>query len=462
MQDRVVTLALILSETVWIYAIYSVIGLLAGLDRSPVPWLACLILYGGSLYLSRGFWLFKIRPMISFFTQMFCGAILVYLLVGFTSIPDATGFDLAWIFGIDEWAFQFGKARLLVVLSFVMASIAWLRGGRSGASDFPMDSLIFSFRIGVLILAICVTIDMFHSSNLYLNLLMLLFFASSLGGLAVGRIMPVGPINVKGMKWVQIILVMITGVVGTGVLFSSLGHEFLSYISRPIVTLLGWIGIVVIYSIVVPIAYIVEYLLRGLRLILSTLDLREDSIQPLPELGLGEAVQNRIVQTGDKGPSIFGEVVEVVAIFLGVVVVLAVLGLAFKKRVRWVRTTSGESRSSLSEDVDLMDDLLRLGKNLIPSFVKMGSKIGYIIPPDADEGTRVTLLSYYRMLDLGEAKGVNRKYDMTPNEMIPHLSNVLKSNSVEGLTAAFVSVCYGSSGASEEDVEQLREWSTTL
>ena len=462
MQDRLVTLAFILSETVWIYAIYSVIGLLTGLDRSPVPWLSCLVLYGSSLYLSRGIGLLKIRPSISFCTQMFCGALLVYLLVGITSIPDGIGFDLTWIGGLDEWGFKFGEPTHLVVSAFVMSSIVWLRGGLSGASDFPMESLIFSFRIGVLILAVCVIVDMFHSSNLHLNLLMLLFFASSLGGLAIGRIIPGILPKIKGIRWATIILGMVDCVLGVGAFFSSLGNEFLSYISRPLITLLSWVGIVIIYAIVVPLAYLVEYILRGLRWVLGSPDPSEDPLQPLSQFGLGEAVQEMVVQTGDKEPSILAGIVEVLAISLGIFVVLVVLGLAFKRRVRWVRTIPDESRFDLSEDVGLMDDLLRLAKNLVPEFVNKRGKMGYGIPPDVDEGTRETLLSYYKMLNLGETKGVNRRYDMTPDEMIPHLSNVFRPSSVVGLTGAFVSACYGSSGTTAEHVEQVKGWFDTL
>ena len=54
LQDRLVTLAFVISETVWLYAVYASIGLLVGLGRSPISWAVCLAMYSSSLYLSRG------------------------------------------------------------------------------------------------------------------------------------------------------------------------------------------------------------------------------------------------------------------------------------------------------------------------------------------------------------------------------------------------------------------------
>ncbi|MEC8890350.1 MAG: hypothetical protein VX426_01285, partial [Chloroflexota bacterium] len=90
LQDRLVTLAFVLSETVWLYAVYASIGILVGLGRSPVSWAVCLAMYSASLYLSRGIGLFKVNSFVEYLIQMVGGAVLAYFLVGISNVPDGT------------------------------------------------------------------------------------------------------------------------------------------------------------------------------------------------------------------------------------------------------------------------------------------------------------------------------------------------------------------------------------
>lgn len=462
LQDRLVTLALILSETVWLYAVYASIGILIGLGRSPISWAVCLAMYSASLYLSRGIGLFKINSLAEFLLQMVGGVVLAYFLVGISNVPDGTDFSKAWIAGIKEWDFDQGEPVLCVILAFAMSAISWMRGGFSGAADFPMQALMFSFRIGIMVLAITVTLDMFHPAELHLNMLMLLFFASSLGGMAIGRIMPAQGTSMNGSKWAQVIAVLIVAVVSLGALFSALGHNFLLYISRPIITVLSWIGTVIIYVIVFPIAYLVEFIIKGLRWLIGEPTAREEP-QVLPsEMGLGDSFQQLMKEAEEKQPSIFIEIFEAAAIFIGVIGLLAIFAFAFRRRVKWGRRPLEKDRSSLSQGVNPLEDMLRLAKSLIPGFGFRRSSPKYRIPDTVDEGSREILMSYYEMLDKGNKKGVERKLDTTPHEIVPVLSNVLAPQSVIGITELFVCVCYGSITIGLPDVAKAKEMLNNL
>ncbi len=457
LQDRLVTLAFVLSETVWLYAVYASIGILVGLGRSPVSWAVCLAMYSASLYLSRGIGLFKVNSFVEYLIQMVGGVVLAYFLVGISNVPDGTDFSKTWIVGIKEWNFDQGEPVLCVILAFVMSAISWMRGGFSGAADSPMETLMFSFRIGIMVLALTVTVDMFHPAELHLKMLMLLFFASSLGGMAIGRIMPARGTSMSGSKWAQVIAAVVVAVVSLGALFSALGHSFLFYISRPIITVLSWVGTVIIYVIIFPIAYLAEFIIKGLRWLIGEPTVREEP-QVLPsEMGLGDSLQQLMKEAEDKGPSIFAEIFEVAAIVIGVIGLLAIFAFAFRRRVRWGRRPLENDRSSLSQGVNPLEDILRLAKSLIPAFDFKRSSAKYRIPDTIDEASREILRSYYEMLDRGNKKGVDRKLDMTPHEIVPVLSNVLAPQSVRGITELFVCVCYGSTVFGSSDVAKAKE-----
>ena len=332
-----------------------------------------------------------------------------------------------------------------------------MRGGFSGAADFPMEALMFSFRIGIVVLAITVTLDMFHPAELHLNMLMLLFFASSLGGMAIGRVMPAEGTSMNGSKWAQVIAVLIAAVVSLGALFSALGHNFLFHISRPIITVLSWIGTVVIYVIVFPIAYLAEFIIKGLRWLIGEPVAREEQRVLPSEMGLGDSLQQLMKDAEEKQPSVFIEILEVAAIFIGVIGLLAIFAFAFRRRVRWGRRPFEKDRSSLSQGVNPLEDMLRLAKSLIPGFGFRRPSPKYRIPDTVDEASREILRSYYEMLDKGNKKGVERKLDTTPHEIVPVLSNVLAPQSVIGITELFVCVCYGSITIGLPDVAKAKE-----
>ena len=101
--------------------------------------------------------------------------------------------------------------------------------------------------------------------------------------------------------------------------------------------------------------------------------------------------------------------------------------------------------------------MLRLAKSLIPGFGFRRPSPKYRIPDTVDEASREILRSYYEMLDKGNKKGVERKLDTTPHEIVPVLSNVLAPQSVIGITELFVCVCYGSITIGLPDVAKAKE-----
>ena len=121
-QDRLIFTALIFSESIWLYVIYSMLGILAGVGNSPIPWGACVILYASSMCSSRGISFLRINNFIAFVIQAMIGSILVYVTVGYVNIPDQAAFSISWIKGIGEWEYSDGEVGVVLVLGFLVFS----------------------------------------------------------------------------------------------------------------------------------------------------------------------------------------------------------------------------------------------------------------------------------------------------------------------------------------------------
>ena len=459
-QDRLIFVALIFSESIWLYVIYSVLGIIAGIGHSPIPWGACVILYGFSLYSSRGISFFRINNFIAFLIQALIGSIVVYLAVGYVSIPSDTAFSLSWAKGIGEWEYSGGEVGVVLVLAFIFAVFSWFKGGLSSGTDFPLESLSRSFRIGILVLAAGAILDAFHTSNLGLKFLMVLFFVVSLSGLAVGRVRPsVGSIDSRSI-WLKVAGLLVVLIGGVGVLFSFMKREILDAIASPITTLLGWILDVFIYVVVIPIAYLAEYLIKGLLWIFGDpISAEEYLSRQEGAFELGMSARQIVQPTTEDASSIFSDIFEILIILLGASLLIALLGFAFSRRIRWIRKPMESDRVSISENIHPFTDFLRLARGLLPSTNKSRteSKV-YNLPAGINEDTKSVLEHYYRMLDRGRRKGIERTLDSTPAEMVRSLSTVFSYKSVSAITHSFVRICYGRKEIGKHEAEKIRSF----
>ena len=457
-QDRLIFTALIFSESIWLYVIYSMLGILAGVGNSPIPWGACVILYASSMCCSRGVSFLRINNFVAFVIQAMIGSILVYVTVGYVNIPDQAAFSISWIKGIGEWEYSDGEVGVVLVLGFLFSAFSWLKGGLSSGTDFPLESLSRSFRVGILVLAVGAVVDAFHPSNLGLKFLMLLFFVFSLSGLAVGRIRPsVGSIASRRF-WLKVIGLVVALIGGFGVFFSFIRPEILEAIASPITIVIGWIGKVFIYVVVIPIAYLAEYLIKGLLWMFGNPISAEEYVSRQGvsfELGMPA---RQIAQPGvEDTSSIFAEIFEISIILLGVFLLVSILGFAFSRRVRWLRKPLESDRVISPEKIDPLKDFLRLARGLLPSLSKSsaGSKV-FNLPEGINEDTKSVLEYYYRMLDKGKRNGIERTIDSTPTEMVKLLSTVFRYEAVFEITHSFIQVCYGRKEMGTHEAEKVR------
>jgi hypothetical protein len=443
-QSKIVALCLILSETVWLYSIYAVVGIIISLGRSPLSYGGCVALYAVSLYLSRLFNAWNLKVSLAICLQTFVGAILCYFTVGYTNLPSQETFSLYWIFDLEHWVYGEGEVGLAIVLAAFMSVFMWVKGGLTGSTDFPLETLSSTFRIGIIVMAFTVTIDIFNEADLYMSTLMYLFFASALSGLAIGRLKPSSNSGVVTLRWLRVVSILVGMVVLSGVLFASFSKDFLGAISSPVTTLISWITMAIVYLLAIPIIYAIQFIIRFFSWIFGdalTFDRPVQEQQGI--IGLGNVLEELINAPVSEEPSVFMQYFEYFAIFILVIGLLFGLGIAFKRINRSKNVVDDGIKSKIEGSEDSMTDLLEIAKRLLWKRGLTKEENIFVIPRHLDSGSKTVLESYYGLLVLGSQKGVNRSRNSTPKEFEPALYRSFDVDSVRRITKAFMDVCYG-------------------
>ena len=443
-QSKTVALCLILSETVWIYSIFAVVGIITSLGRSPLSYGGCLVLYAVSLYLSKLFNSLNIKVSLAICFQTLVGAILCYFIVGYANLPSQETISIYWIFNLDHWVYEEGEVGLAIVLAAFMSVFMWTKGGLTGSTDFPLEALFSTFRIGVIVMAFTVTIDIFSGADLYMSTLMYLFFVSTLSGLAIGRLKPSSDSGVVTLQWLRVVSILVGMIVLSGLLFASFSKDFLGAISSPITTLISWLTMAIIYLIAIPIVYAIQFVIRFFSWIFGDAFTPDRPVQEQESFGGLSNVLEELVNTpGSEEPSAFMQYFEYFAIFILVAGLLFGLGLAFRRINRSRNIVDEGIKSTIEGSGESMDDLLEIAKRLLWKRRLSKQESMFVIPSHLDPGSKSILESYYDLLYLGYRKGVIRSDNSTPKEFEPALYRLFGVDSVRKISEAFMDVCYG-------------------
>ena len=170
-QDRVISASALLSDSAWLYALIAVMGLGSGVGGSPLGWTAVVALMIVSFVTARLLRAILMPAVAGYFFQMLTGTIVIFVTLG-TQLPSEGQFlDLGWTASVSSTP----GAPLQALMGGIFGALAWWRGGRLAALDSPAETLGFSFRLGLLIMAAAAVIDVFSSADLNIFPMMFLF-----------------------------------------------------------------------------------------------------------------------------------------------------------------------------------------------------------------------------------------------------------------------------------------------
>jgi hypothetical protein len=430
------------------------VGLGSGIDRSPLGWTAIVALLTVSFLTARLLQLILMPAISSYVFQMLTGAVVIFLTLG-TQVPSAGQFlDLGWATGISSTP----GAPLRALAGGFFGALLWWRGGRLASMDSPAETLGFSFRVGTLILAAAAVIDVFHSADLNIFPIMFLFFSAGLVGLGISHILPAAREGVNVTTWPRVVGGTVSAILIMGLLFSALQRGAISLVAVPVLAVVKAIGTVFFFVVVVPIAFVIFWLLQGVQSVLSAFINPEPTELEAPEnLGFGETLSRLQSEANEGGwVDILLQVVQWAALAVMVLVLLFLLARAFRRPGRWRRDQSEAARDTVAEDVDPAYDMAQLLLNLVPRRFTHRSRLRPLRLPDDEAGVVDVFRLYFGMLLLAEDKGYRRGPSQTAGEYQRTLEGIFPASVVRAITAAFNRACYGRHPAPREQIDEMR------
>src|SRR5919199_373681 len=344
--------------------------------------------------------------------------------------------------GLVEWVVPFLSAVALTlgqvsapVLAFALALYVWWRGVGIGAQQPSFVDVETAFRWGIglliafgLILAITTRPSLLPSLEAQTTPFVVGFFFVSLLTLALGRLESLrSRTRALGLntQWFGVLLVVAGLVVVAALILGQLlSFNLLTAATRPLFDLLGQLLVLLMYVIVIPLAYVIEWLIY---LVLSLINPNTD--QPPPQPPQPSDVDDLLQRLFSRvlTPELL---VALKALGAAAPVLLMQLWLDWLRRVLGRRLASGD-RAALAR-----------------------GEPGAIA---AEEPVSVRAL-YLKVLRLGDSVGARRASATTALEHLPALRHALEpADGLTDLTDAYLRARYAELADTPAEVAELRD-----
>ena len=438
--DRAVRVALLVVESAWIFLVLSVIGAGVGDGGPLLSWPGVLILLGIGLVVQRWTVGLHLPEAWTRSVALWTSVVVVYVLV---AVHEGGGLWLLRMVRGDLTSVDL--SRTLLVLGATL--LLWWRGLWMGARTAPGETLgrVFPWGMGVLIGA--ALFQVVTGESMPVTPLAFLFFAASLGGLALSNLEE----GALAPPWARLFAVVTGVVLVAGFIVSLLPETFLSNVA---LGLLGAAGLVA-EGFLVVVLFFVEYLLRGLIAAMEALLglVGQENLAPRTGEAGGFAGLREAAQQGDGIP---GTIIAILKWSFITVAVLAVLGFLYW--VLWTRLMGrgdgeGMVRESVRDEAS-PEDMGSLLAGLMPRWRSAPPPYRYALPRGRDPDARVRR-AYYRLLNAATRRGRGRGLAETPLEYASRLKASFPQVPVEGLTDAFDRVRFGMIHVAEDEAGGL-------
>ena len=455
-QDRIVLLSAVVVESVWIYAGLSMLSLMMLPGGSPITWVAALSIMLVSFAVTRALSLVIMPASMPYLVEMALGVLTTYLVLGTQLQSAGQWMDVGWLSTMFSEARSEHFIRSAAIGGFASV-LFWLRGGRIATSEFPVEHLSFTFRLGLIVLSVAAVVDIFNSANLRVFELMFVFFAAGLAGLGAGHILPSTQKELARRTWVRVIGSVVGSVLLLGLLFSLMQRGLLSFIAAPLKFILDGIARIIFFVFIVPLVFILEFIISGIFSLLMRFAGEPPEAEQEMEIGAQDFFEQFAEQGEPSEPSLWLQILAGITIALVVAAILFVLARAFRRNVRWRRVDDEGDRESLYGDFDPTMDLARLLFGLLPERFRRRKADSSLRLPEDERNIVDVFRIYFGMLTLAEARGEERSPSQTPGEYRSALARVLPERLVDMATSAFNRACYGRRPATREQIDEMQQ-----
>jgi len=357
------------------------------------------------------------------------------------------------------------------VLAFALAMYLWWRGVRFGTQTPGFTEVEGAFRWGIarlaafgLVMAVTTRAAALSSVEAQTTPFVVGFFFFSLLTLALGRLESLRTRTRRpsvNSQWLAVLVVVAGGVVLLALLLGQIvSFDLLIVGTRPIFDVLGFVLLLVAYAIVIPMAYVIQWIVYLILALLQASGSRPPP-QPLQPSDIDNALQEFLNR--QLSPELIaGLKAAGAAVLLALVVFFIARGLTRWRPSSADADATNEERDSLWNAGQLWALLLAWLRRVLRRGA-MGTAESGTAPLTASTDTRSIHLStirelYAQLLRQGEAAGARRAVNTTPLEHLPAMSVVLNPEPVlADLTRAYVQVRYGDMRVADEEASALSE-----
>ena len=455
-QDRVVLAAHVVAESAWVFALAGIVGTLADFDSSPQSWYGVVGILGLSVLLSRITPRKGQKAEVMYALMAVLGLAVVYASVALHVEPGQIrpSWAIDWLINDAP-----GGYTSRGVFGAILGVLLWWRGTRVASNEFPTDDLSFTFRVGMLVLVAALIYDLNTDESLSTFPMVFLFFGSSLIGLSAGHLLEESRHSAGERTWPKAIGATVAGITTFGLLVALVNRGVLSFLSKPATAALEALARGVLWGIIVPIAFVFDVVVGWLISLLGIF--RGEQEQPQeeeinPEIqGFLETLQEEQAAASEGFATVL-QIIEWALVAIVVVIVLLILGRAFRRVLRGRDRGTEGRRDSMAQDANPVGDVAKLALRLVPDVLKRPQRKGYRVP-DGPPGIVEAFRLYYDLLDTAEEQGITRrKYD-TPTEFQGRLEGTFPSDVVRPSTETFNLAIYADVPADRSSIGRLRQ-----
>ena len=455
-QDRVVLAAHVVAESAWVFALAGIVGTLAGFNSSPLSWYGVVGILGLSVLLSRITPREGEKAEVRYALMAVLGLMVVYVSVALNVDPGEIrpAWAIDWLINDAP-----GGYTSRGMFGAILGVLLWWRGTRVSSNEFPADALSFTFRVGMLVLVVALIYDLNTDESLSTFPMVFLFFGSSLIGLSAGHLLEESQRSAGERTWPKAIGATVAGITTFGLLVALVNRGVLSFLSKPATAALEALARGVLWGIIAPIAFVFDVVVGWLISLLGIF--RGEREQPQeeeinPEIqGFLETLQEEQAAASEGFATVL-QIIEWALVAIVVVIVLLILGRAFRRVLRGRDRGTDGQRDSMVQEANPVGDVAKLALRLVPDVLKRPQRKGYRVP-DGPPGIVEAFRLYYDLLDTAEEQGITRrKYD-TPTEFQGRLERTFPADVVRPSTESFNLAIYADVPADRSMIRRLRQ-----
>lgn len=447
-------LALCLSESSWLYVISGLLGLLFGMPGPVLAWPCVLITMAGGMLISKFVSALRLRSVAAPIVTGLIALTGVYVIVSIRPFDGHSGFDLVWLIRLVEGDLS-GDALTGAFVSATLTIFCWRRAISVIAAELPELSLHRTFRLGTIIIAIALLLEIVVDNTLGARTMLIPFFASTLTGMAIARFVG-SQRKTSTSTWGTIIGGSVASVLCFGILLGLVGG---GYVSRAL-RILWHVWELIVDGILWIIQWPLKYLFEVIAWIINWIRNRGTPEPARPEItepGVARAL-DVTHQISESGSGILEQIMQLMrwpislAILFGIFILVT---FALKRSQARSSTDPEFQREKIEGGHEFGKDLADLMLRLIPRFKsKEGLSKSWHYPQN-EPGISDVFRIYFDYLQEAVDRGMVLNPHHTPNERAPDIEAALPGAPVTNLTACFNDACYGHQPSHQAIISKL-------